>query len=192
LSRGEAWITKKKRLCWTSPIARVGPEALRQGRPYKLTPTKLRNSINKYFEWCESDDVIPSIKGLCIFCKIYRDTFYKYIAKEVYSDIIEQAKMIISNWIETDIYNTRGIAAGKISYAKNVHGWSDKLETNNTTEVRQITVQEATAKIEMLAPKLLELLRNTNITNQMGRKAKGEQAVVNAEVVKENDSLRRI
>jgi hypothetical protein len=59
------------------------------------------------------------------------------------------------------------MAAGKIAYMKNVHGWAEKLESQNYTEQRVITVEEARAKIEMLAPKLLEVLKNSTVLNQL-------------------------
>jgi hypothetical protein len=164
------------------PIERLDPDVVKSksGRPRKLTPTKLRNNINGYFAWCEENDEIPSIKGLCIHCKMYKDMFYKYLNYPEYTDMLEHARMIISNWIETDIYNTKGMAVGKINYAKNVHGWSDKIESTNQTTVRTISVDEARAKIEMLAPKLLELMKNQNVLNQLAEKPVVEGELVDA------------
>lgn len=155
-----------------SPIARLDDDIVptkknRQGRKFKYSPTKMKNMINKYFDWCEENDEIPSIKGLMIHCKMYKDSFYRYIKNPEYEDILEHARMIISNWIETDIYNTKGMAAGKTAYAKNILGWSDKLETTNTTTTVDLTPEVARSKIEMLAPKLLELLQNHTVLNQL-------------------------
>ena len=158
----------------TRPLARLDDDVIprksksAQGRKRKYTPTTLKNKINKYFEWVEQNDEVPSIKGLMIFCKMYKDAFYKYIKEPEFVDILEHAKMIIAEWAETDVYTTKGIAAGKIAYMKNIHSWSDKLETNNVTEQRIISIDEAKAKIEMLAPKLLELLKNQTVLNQIG------------------------
>jgi len=170
---------KKKELVERSssvvcPIARrdddISKRKTNSGRKKKYTPTRMKNEINKYFDWCEQADEIPSIKGMMIFLKMYKDMFYTYLNYPEYSDIMEHARMIISNWAETDVYNTKGMAAGKIAYMKNIHSWSDKLETNNTTEVRTITVGEAKAKIEMLAPRLLELLGSPTVINQLAHK----------------------
>ena len=164
----------------TRPLARLDDDVIprksksAQGRKRKYTPTTLKNKINKYFEWVEQNDEVPSIKGLMIFCKMYKDAFYKYIKEPEFVDILEHAKMIIAEWAETDVYTTKGIAAGKIAYMKN------KLETNNVTEQRIISVEEATAKINMLAPKLLELLKNQNVVNQIASK----DVVVDAEEIK--------
>lgn len=163
---------KEQNQAVTSPIGRVGNETLKatslrnKGRR-KFTPAKLRNAINRYFDWCEETDNIPSIKGLVLNLNVTRDFFYRNLRDEKYSEILEQARLIIAEWAERDVYNTKGTAAGKIAYMKNVHAWAEKLESQNYTEQRVITVEEARAKIQMLAPKLLEVLRNSNVMNQI-------------------------
>lgn len=157
----------------TRPIPRLDDDIIptkknMSGRKRKYSPVKLKNEINKYFDWCEEHDDIPSIKGLMVHIKMYKDQFYKYIKVPEYSDILEHTRMIIANWAETDVYTTKGIAAGKIAYMKNIHGWADKLDTNNVTEQRVVSVDEARSKIEMLAPMLLDLLKSHNVVNQIG------------------------
>lgn len=157
----------------TRPIPRLDDDIIptkknMSGRKRKYSPVKLKNEINKYFDWCEEHDEIPSIKGLMVHIKMYKDQFYKYIKVPEYSDILEHTRMIIANWAETDVYTTKGMAAGKIAYMKNIHGWADKLDTNNVTEQRIVSVDEARSKIEMLAPMLLDLLKSHNVVNQIG------------------------
>ncbi len=153
------------------PIPRIDddiiPSKKKGGRPFRYSPTKLKNQINKYFQWCEDNDEIPSISGLMIHCKMYKDSFYKYIKVPEYSDLLEHTRLIITNWVANDIYNTKGMCAGKGLYAKNVIGWADKVESFNQTETRVVSVDEARAKIEMLAPKLLELLKSNNLVDQL-------------------------
>jgi hypothetical protein len=144
---------------------------------------KMKNGINRYFEWCEKEDEMPSIKGMMIHMNMYKDQFYAYLKYPEFTDIMEHARMIISNWAENDVYNTKGMAAGKIAYMKNVHGWSDKIETNNTTTQTVITVDQAKAKIEMLAPKLLEVLNNHTTLMQITKRP--NEKVVEAEVEEE-------
>ena len=162
----------------TTPIPRIDDDIIKRkshtGPKRKYTPTRMKNEINKYFGWCEEHDEIPSIKGLMIHCKMYKDSFYRYIKVPEYSDLLEHARLIIVNWAETDVYNTKGMAAGKIAYMKNVHSWADKLDTNNVTETRVVTVDEARARISMLAPKLLELLHSNTVVNQIGKVTEGE------------------
>jgi hypothetical protein len=53
---------------------------------------------------------------------------------------------------------------------KNIHSWSDKLETNNYTEQKVITVDEARSRIEALAPKLLDVLKGHMVVDQIAHK----------------------
>ena len=93
---------------------------------------------------------------------------------------MEQARLHIANWAEIDVYNTKGQAAGKIAFMKNLHGWSEKTENKNETTIKQeLTPEMAKAQIELLAPQLLELLESSSLVNQLG----GD--VVDAEVVEE-------
>lgn len=158
------------------PIPRIDDDIIptkknKVGRKYKFTPTRLKNEINKYFEWCEEHDEIPSIKGLMVHCKMYKDSFYKYIKQPEYEDLLEHTRLIISNWVENDVYNTKGMAAGKLAYMKNVHDWTEKTENVNKNETRIISVDEARSRIEMLAPKLMELLQNDNMVRQIASKS---------------------
>jgi len=163
---------KEQNQAVTSPIGRVGNETLKatslrnKGRR-KFTPAKLRNAINRYFDWCEETDNIPSIKGMVLHLGVERDYFYRNLRTEQYAEILEQARLVIAEWCERDVFNTKGLATGKIAYMKNVHSWAEKHESQNYTEQRVITVEEARAKIQMLAPKLLEVLRNSNVMNQI-------------------------
>lgn len=151
------------------PIPRIDSSVVKRktGRKKKYTPTRIKNEINKYFKFCEDKDEVPSIKGMMIHLKMYYETFYTYLRYPEFKDIMEHARMIISNWAENDVYQTRGMAAGKIAYMKNIHGWSEKLESNNITEHRVVSVEEAKMKLEQLAPKLLELMQETNVSEQI-------------------------
>lgn len=181
----------------TQPIARMDGSILKTGkrksgagRKKLYTPTRLKNSINSYFDWCEENDRVPSIKGLIIHLKMYRDTFYKYKEYPEFSDIIEHARLIISEWCESDVYRTPGAAAAKIAYMKNIHDWTEKMDSN-TTVTKITTVDEARARIEMLAPKLLEVLKNNGeVVNQLLPPAKQEVVVDAVEDEEEVDSRR--
>lgn len=151
------------------PIERIDRSAIKRktGRPRKMTPRRMMNGINKYFEWCEQQDEVPSIKGMMIHLKMFKDQFYQYLKYPEFNDMLEHARMIISNWAEMDVYNTKGMAAGKIAYMKNVHGWSDKLESMQTQVKVDLTPDEARKRIEALAPKLLEVLKSSEVTKQL-------------------------
>lgn len=161
----------------------VTSKKAKMGRAKKYTPRRMRNAINGYFEHCEEHDLVPSIKGMMIHLKLYKDAFYKYLQYPEFTDLMEHARMIISDWCESDVYNTPGQAAGKIAYMKNIHGWSERLETKNETEVRQISsVEEARKIITSLAPQLLEELDSDLVVKQIAQ---------DAEIIEEKPKKRR-
>lgn len=156
------------------PIGRIDrdiiPTKASGGKPRKFTPLRMVNGINRYFKRCEKNDDVPSIKGMMLFLKLYPKTFYKYLEREEFQEIMEWSRMMIKNWAEIDVYNTPGQAAGKIAYMKNIHDWTDRLQTKNETEVKQVmSVAQAQATIEGLAPLLLEVLKSQQTVNQIGK-----------------------
>ena len=134
------------------------------GRKRTFTPTRMRNEINKYLSWCEENDRVPSIKGLMIHLKMHKSQFYTYCEYPEFTDLMEQARLVISEWCENDLYHTSGAAAGKIAYMKNIHGWTEKIEQETT---RVITVDEAKAKLEMLLPKIMETIKRHSIEQKL-------------------------
>lgn len=179
------FATKKKELEKNNtsvrrPIERLNRDIVpsRTGRKRKYTPTRLMNNINKYFEWCENNDELPTISGMMIHLKLYRDRFYSYAEDPRYRNIMEQARLVIKNWAEVDVYNTKGMAAGKIAFMKNTHGWADKLDQSSTNLNVEMTPEDARRKIESLAPRLLEALQSSEVVKQLVQ-------VEEAEVVKE-------
>lgn len=169
---------EEKNLSCRRPIERLDadivPRKTKRGTKKKYTPTRMRNAINNYFGWCEENDEVPSIKGMMIHLKMYKDAFYDYLRYPGFTEIMEQARLHIANWCETDVYNTKGMAAGKLKYMQNIHGWTEKLETNNFTETRVLTVDEARAKIALLAPGLFEVLKSPDVVGQIAHHEEGE------------------
>lgn len=156
-------------------MARIQKPKVKHGRSKAKTPRQMLNGINSYFGWCEENDRVPSIKGMMLHIKMMRDTFYRYMQDPEYVDIMEQAKLVITEWVENDIYATPGQAAGKIAYAKNIHGWADKIDTTSVNENRNttiLTVEDAKAKIASLAhlinPELLEAVAGRYVQAQIG------------------------
>ena len=168
----------KKNFVVKTEIARLDTgKTRRTGKPKRHTVKTMTNAINKYFDWCMAKDRVPSIQGMMIHMKMRRDQFYEYVNYPEFRDTMEQARMIIAEWVANDIYRTPGQCAGKIAYAKNLHGWADRLSTENinTTEITTkvvLSVEDARAKIASLAhlidPKLLEDLAGNYVTAQIG------------------------
>jgi hypothetical protein len=149
-------LLKKANQIVTRPITRL----YKPGRPRKFTPTKLRNRINDYFCDCEKRDKVPNLKGMMLYLKLNPQSAYSYAKYTEFEDIFQQARLVISEWLESDIYTTKGqgAATGKIAYMQNLQGWSNKTEVE--TSQREMTVEEARAKIEAAAPAILEMLKN--------------------------------
>jgi len=143
----------------TKPIMRIS----RFGRNKRYTPTKMRNKINDYFCHCEKRDMVPSIKGMMLYLKMCPEQIYTYAKYPEFTELVQQARMIIADWLESDVYAKGSV--GKIAYMQNLHNWSNKQEVE--TSERQISVEEAQAKIASLAPALLEMLKNPEILKQL-------------------------
>jgi hypothetical protein len=158
-----------------APIGRVEKlQSKGQGRPRKYSPTQVLRRTNNYFKWCEKNDRVPSIKGLMMHLKLDRMMWYRYMDEPDFMPIMEGARMVMEEWVANDIYQTPGQAAGKIAYAKNLHGWAEKVDTTSVNENRNITVlsvEDAKTKIASLAhlidPALLEALSGNYVKKQL-------------------------
>lgn len=159
------------------PLPRLEGMAGKKKSRKRLTPRKMINAINRYFKRCEDRDEMPTIKGLMIFQKMYQSQFYEYIRYPEFTDIMEQTRLIISHWAEDSVFRCEGRTEGKIAYMKNIHGWSDKLETKSEVLQVSLTPEQAKARIEALAPKLLEVLKSSTTVNQIGRSDREPQVV---------------
>lgn len=159
----KAKLDEERQFVKSNPIGRLDRKALKiaqTGRPRKFTQTRMRNEINKYLQWCEDNDRVPSIKGLMIHLKMHKSQFYQYCEYPEFTDMMEQTRLIISEWCENEVWHSKGAASGMIAYMKNVHDWTEKVEQETT---RVITVDEAKARLEMLLPKLLQQLKQQSI-----------------------------
>lgn len=152
----------------------------RTGRQRKYTPTRMRNAINQYLQWCEEQDRVPSLKGLMIHLKMHKSQFYTYCEYPEFTDIMEQARLVIAEWCENDVYRTPGAASGKIAYMKNIHGWTEKVEQEVT---RVVSVDEAKARLEMLLPKLMEAIKQKSIEQKLNT----DSVIVVAEEVEKEE-----
>ena len=167
----------KKNYVVRTEIQRLSKKTSHSGRKKKFTRTTMRNGINRYFQWCEEKDRVPSIKGLMLQLKMSRDQFYTYAEYPEFTEMMDATRQIILEWCENDIYRTPGPAAGKIAYMKNVHDWTEKIDqTQSITTRKVLSVEDARGKIASLAPLLLEVLQGQTLA-QIGH----TQKVIEAE-----------
>jgi hypothetical protein len=153
------------------PIGRIDTDVIkdlkrsRAGKKRKYTPVKFKNEANKYFEYCEKTDNIPTQKGLMLYMKMGYSSWANYQKYPEYRDLMDYVMMVINDWLEKDVYNTPGAAAGKLAYMKNNAGWRDKTEIEQIVTHR--SVDEARAKIEALLPDLLEHIKRATINQKL-------------------------
>jgi hypothetical protein len=105
------------------------------GRPPKYDDSeKMAKAIDKYFNECIENNEPFTVTGLALylgFCS--RVSLYDYEKIDQFSSLIKKARLIIENQYEKYLTNNEK-TAGTIFWLKN-HGWSDKLETENKTEI---------------------------------------------------------
>ena len=165
------------------PLPRIGKAiGSKKGAKRKFTVVRMRNAVNRFFKRCEDRDEMPTIKGLMIYLSMDRSQFEVYRGYPEFTDIMEHTKLIISHWVEGVVFACEGRTEGKIAYMKNVHGWSDKLETKNENLQVTLTPEQAKARITALAPRLLEVLESRVTVDQIGQ-ADREPKVIDVEVV---------
>jgi len=171
-----------------TPIGRLDVEMGRKKpRIKKYTPKKMLNAINRYLTRCEDRDELPTIKALTLYLKLSPSMFYTYRTYPEYQEIMESAYVLISDWVERDIYNTSGPAAGKIKYAMNILGWAEKIDQKTEIEHKTVMgVEQARVLIEAMAPQLLEMLGNDRIVAQIGT-----ESVTDAEIIEPKQKEKR-
>ena len=125
------------------------------GRPKRFTPTKFRNRINDYFATCEKKQCYPNIKGMMLHLGMSKDQFYQYDKYPEMQPIVEWARNVMEDWSMNDLWHTQTSNTNKQLVAKVNHGWSEDKQ------ITHIMMDKGTAlaKLEALAPLLLEMLK---------------------------------
>lgn len=126
-------------------------------RPLKFTSNKkLQQSVDAYFEDCESNGRPLTISGLAIALDTTRQTLIDYETREEFSDTIKKAKLRIENWTEEQLF-TSSKTAGIIFNLTNNFGWSNKLK-----EKQQVNEWPGFAEMMKEADKVLEEYENAH------------------------------
>lgn len=133
------------------------------GRPKRFTPTKLRNRINDYFAWCEKKQTYPNIKGMMLHLGMSRDQWYQYEKYPEMRPILEWARDAMEAWSMNDLWNTGSSNTNKQLVAKVNHGWAEEKTITHIS----MDKGQAMARLEALAPMLLEALKSQLVLNQL-------------------------
>lgn len=133
------------------------------GRPKKFTPTKFRNRINDYFATCEKQQCYPNIKGMMLHLGMAKEQFYNYDKYPEMQPIVEWARTVMENWSMNDLWKTQTSNTNKQLVAKVNHGWSEDKQVTHI----HMDKGQALAKLEALAPLLLEVLKNQGLLEKL-------------------------
>lgn len=144
----------------TQTIVRV-PRGV--GRPKRFTPTKLRNRINDYFTWCEKKDTYPNIKGMMLHLGMSRDQWYQYEKYPEMRPILEWARDAMEAWTMNDLWKTQTSNTNKQLVSKVNFGWQEEKVVTHISMDKQTAI----ARLEALAPVLLEVFKNQILVNQL-------------------------
>jgi hypothetical protein len=104
------------------------------GRPLTFSdPEKLKPFIKKYFKVTPFDEL--TVTGLALACGVNRKGLDRYLERDGFREIIEEAKTIIEHSYESSLRKSG--RSGDIFALKNF-GWKDEYENNTkvTGEVK--------------------------------------------------------
>jgi hypothetical protein len=99
--------------------------------PFKYTPEELEEKIQSYFDKKldpEKKINFCSIRDLCAFLEIDRQTFYNYKNKASYSAVTKKAENTILTIWEQQLFLPGRNTTGAIFYLKNFGGMADRVE----------------------------------------------------------------
>ncbi|MDR1392199.1 MAG: DNA-packaging protein [Clostridiales bacterium] len=94
-----------------------------------LSKKEFEFKIEEYFKLCQNTNKPFTISGLCLYLKIEKLDFLKYLEIEKTSFAAKNAKTRIENWIEENALSGKLNSTMAIFVLKSIFGWSDK-ETN--------------------------------------------------------------
>lgn len=107
-------------------------------------PQDLQEAIDEYFDTI-SPDVVPTIENLCNFLGITNTTLFNYAKKDGFKEIVEMAKQKIADGYIQGALNNQFNATFTMFIMKNMHGYKDKIEQENSGE-QTITIRRSEIK----------------------------------------------
>jgi hypothetical protein len=123
------------------------------GHPRRYQPDEL---WDKFKEWIETTTDFPTIISFCMYLDLPRSSYYAYQDIDEYQDTIKKIDDKLEQITINKMLDARN-PAGAIFYAKNKHGYSDKLdikaETTDKSALDKLSKEELEAELSKLGYK---------------------------------------
>ena len=109
------------------------------GRPKLYNDVKdLQKDIDKYFEYCDSNDKTYTLSGLAYFLDMDRKTLYNYSKDENFFPTIKKAREKVEMQLEENALMNKANPTFTIFNLKNNFGWKDKTTYEDETKTNGI------------------------------------------------------
>ena len=116
-------------------------------------PKQVEGRIDWYFEHCISNDMKPTVSGMCNALGIHRDTIHTWrtgaVRKNTHQEIVLRAYRLLEELWEDYMMNGKINPVSGIFLGKNLWGYADKQEfvvTPNTGAIQEADVATIEAK----------------------------------------------
>jgi hypothetical protein len=129
------------------------------GRPLKFQdPQEFDEKVDRYFDECKTEGVIPTITGMAVYLDTSRETLREYKERAEFVDSIKKALDRCQSTLEGMALANKANPTMAIFSLKNNYGWVDKTETDVTTNGNDIA---APVDANMLTQFLMNVQDNT-------------------------------
>jgi len=106
------------------------------GRPRLWeTVEDFEKAADGFWEWCDDNDYIPDIEGLCVYMGTFRERLHYYEKDPAFRNSIKRIKEEIFHAKKQKAFKNKINATVFIFDAKNNHNYTDKTEVAQTTTV---------------------------------------------------------
>lgn len=107
------------------------------GRPLLFqTPEDLKKACDKYFARCDEKGKPYTIVGLAEGLGTTRETLSEYRERPEFVDILEEARGKCETWLVEQAILNKTSGPFTQFVLKNAHGYKDKTEVENKTEMK--------------------------------------------------------
>ena len=120
----------------TKPKAAQTKKLAGRPRVYETADDLYKKSL-EYFKYCDENDRVYGVVGLCHFLKLDKSTFADYAKHPIFTDTIKQIKIKIEDQKEQMLYKMPNVT-GLIFDLKCNYGWIDKQYIESDVKVTSV------------------------------------------------------